>query len=51
MIQQTGDTNTHTSAGGCYLNKTLKILTTDLKEIYISFKEELPNWTKSQKWR
>lgn len=43
MIQQTDDTNTHTSAGGCYLNKTLKILSTDLKEIYISFKEELPN--------
>ena len=28
---------------GVISNKTLKILSTDLKEIYISFKEELPN--------
>ena len=28
-----------------------QILPTDLKEIYTSFKEELPNWTKSQKWK
>ena len=26
MIKQTGDTNTHTSAGGCYLDKTLNSL-------------------------